>query len=371
MECTTTRAARDPRDKSWRADIRDSARRICGGPNRTCLSRHGFGSNRGGYPRATGTAEILSRQRRGASGSERTLSCRHGQRQVTFVRRRGSAKPDALRPHSPAPLIGLLHPRAHTGRPRSSSETVREPTCQGARRRCLRPGFTSNCVQVLFNRVIRHPTTKTRREFFDRSVKISPLQRFRRSLGLNSTRRASIEQARHTHAFAAYAATGSTFCSSFRQFMACAGFPARVIARYALDVRQSRLGWRVRAFSTKVVGVPQQNGEIVYWHREMPPRDSEPIGDHTIEATSARVSGTLAHRDDLWEVCYQQLMESARSRLKQEITRLGGDYAHVMKERIEPRHDDRTGEAWMYGCFDYELYRRTSRPISPAVSPNR
>lgn len=100
---------------------------------------------------------------------------------------------------------------------------------------------------------------------------------------------------------------------------------------------------------------------MVYWHRQMPPRDADPIGDHTIEATSARVPGTLAHRDELWDRCYRELMERARLRLEQEIVRLGGDYAHVSSEQITPRHDDTTGETWMYGRFDYELYRRPSQ----------
>ena len=96
----------------------------------------------------------------------------------------------------------------------------------------------------------------------------------------------------------------------------------------------------------------------VYWHRELPPAYAELIGDHTLEATSGRVPGTFAHRDDLWDCCYQDLMDCARLRLVQEIDRLGGDYAHVSGEHIEPRHDDRTGEAWMHGRFDYQLYRR-------------
>ena len=100
------------------------------------------------------------------------------------------------------------------------------------------------------------------------------------------------------------------------------------------------------------------DGEMVYWHRHLPPPDAEAIGDHTIEVTSARVPGTLSHRDDLWTRCYQELMERVNGRLAQEIARLGGDYAHILRETIAPRHDDRTGEAWMYGRFDYELYRR-------------
>jgi hypothetical protein len=47
-------------------------------------------------------------------------------------------------------------------------------------------------------------------------------------------------------------------------------------------------------------------------------------------------------------------------RLEQEVTRLGGHYAHVFDEEIDSRHDDAKGEAWLYGLFAYELYRRPS-----------
>ena len=104
--------------------------------------------------------------------------------------------------------------------------------------------------------------------------------------------------------------------------------------------------------------------KIIYWHRELPPLDAEPLGTHVLEATSGRVPGTLAHRDELWNRCYRELMEHARARLEQEIARLGGDCAHVLHETVEPRHDERTGEAWMYGVFEYELYRRRK----PAVA---
>jgi hypothetical protein len=70
------------------------------------------------------------------------------------------------------------------------------------------------------------------------------------------------------------------------------------------------------------------------------------------------VPGTLAHRDDMWDRCYRDLMARATERLEQEIARLGGDCAHVVTEHIQPPHDERTGEAWMYGWFEYELYRR-------------
>ena len=42
------------------------------------------------------------------------------------------------------------------------------------------------------------------------------------------------------------------------------------------------------------------NTKVVYWHREFPPLEAEAIGEHTIEATSCRVPGTIAQRDDLW-----------------------------------------------------------------------
>lgn len=110
-----------------------------------------------------------------------------------------------------------------------------------------------------------------------------------------------------------------------------------------------------------------RSAKIVFWHRELPPRDAEPIGEHTIEATSARVPGTLDRRSDLWDRCYKELLDAAYRRLEQEIARLGGACARVTNEHIEPRHDDRTGEAWMYGRFDYTLYRRQVAAAADAV----
>jgi hypothetical protein len=98
----------------------------------------------------------------------------------------------------------------------------------------------------------------------------------------------------------------------------------------------------------------------VYWHRELPPVAAELIADHAVEATSGRVVGTLSHRDELWQRCYDELMASAHVRLMQEIARLGGHYAHVHDEFIHTRHDDATGEAWLHGRFSYMLYRRPS-----------
>jgi hypothetical protein len=96
----------------------------------------------------------------------------------------------------------------------------------------------------------------------------------------------------------------------------------------------------------------------IYWHRELPPLTADVMGEHTIEASSARVPGTLAHRDELWEASYRGLMDQTRIRLEQEVARLGGHYAHVLGEVVDARHDEAKGEAWLQGRFTYMLYRR-------------
>lgn len=96
---------------------------------------------------------------------------------------------------------------------------------------------------------------------------------------------------------------------------------------------------------------------IVYWHSELPPLNAEPLGEHVLEAASHRVPGTLSHRDELWEQCYDDLMARTRQRLKQEVLRLGGNYAHVLSESVDSRHDGATNEAWLNGRFAYVLYR--------------
>jgi hypothetical protein len=99
---------------------------------------------------------------------------------------------------------------------------------------------------------------------------------------------------------------------------------------------------------------------IIYWHRELPPFDAEAMGEHVVEAASGRVPGTLAHRDELWSQCYEDLMAQVRIRLEQEVARLGGSYAHVLNESVDSKHDDISGEAWLHGRFTYMLYRQAS-----------
>jgi hypothetical protein len=103
------------------------------------------------------------------------------------------------------------------------------------------------------------------------------------------------------------------------------------------------------------------DGKIVYWHHELPPFGADAIGEHSVEAVSNRVPGTLAHRDELWTQCYDDLMAQVRARLSQEIARLGGDYAHVLSESVDSKHDIATGEAWLHGRMSYMLYRKPQR----------
>ena len=96
---------------------------------------------------------------------------------------------------------------------------------------------------------------------------------------------------------------------------------------------------------------------IIYWHRDLPPLAAEAIGEHTLEATSSRVPGTIAHRDELWDRCQADLMARTCARLEQEVARLGGHYAHVLDESLDTGRDQATGEAWLHGRFTYMLYR--------------
>ena len=97
--------------------------------------------------------------------------------------------------------------------------------------------------------------------------------------------------------------------------------------------------------------------KIVYWHRELPPYNAEPIGEHAIEIASKRVPGTLAHRDEVWNQCYEDVMDRVQNRLEQEVVRLRGNYAHVLAESVDSKHDDVTGEVWLHARFTYMLYR--------------
>ena len=97
--------------------------------------------------------------------------------------------------------------------------------------------------------------------------------------------------------------------------------------------------------------------QMVFWHRELPPMQADPVGELTVEADSIRIPGTLDHRNELWDRCQTDLMSRAGYRLEQEVTRLDGRYARVFDEHIEPKRDVTTGEAWLHGRFTFTMYR--------------
>jgi hypothetical protein len=117
-------------------------------------------------------------------------------------------------------------------------------------------------------------------------------------------------------------------------------------------------GDTMEPFPHRRAGVAQNSTpRIVYWHRELPPIEAELMSEHTLESDSGRVPGTIAHRQEIWDQCYEHLMANTEDRLIQEVHRLGGRFAHVHDEAVEPRRDDATGEAWLHGRFSYMLYR--------------
>ncbi|HUK33965.1 MAG TPA: hypothetical protein VLV86_08660 [Vicinamibacterales bacterium] len=94
----------------------------------------------------------------------------------------------------------------------------------------------------------------------------------------------------------------------------------------------------------------------VYWHRELPPLELVAVGEHSLEADSARVGGTLARRE-VWDRCASDLAEHVEFRLSQEAARLGGGCAHVLDEHVDVKHDPVRDEAWLHGRYTYMLYR--------------
>lgn len=105
--------------------------------------------------------------------------------------------------------------------------------------------------------------------------------------------------------------------------------------------------------------------QTVFWHRDLPPLDGEVAGEHFLDATSDRVNGSLSYRDALWSQCHASLMAHAQARLEQEVHRLGGDYAHVLDEAIDARHDPVTDTAWLAGTFTYVLLKRAATGPRP------
>lgn len=52
---------------------------------------------------------------------------------------------------------------------------------------------------------------------------------------------------------------------------------------------------------------------IVYWHRDLPPLEAELVAEHTVEANSSRVQGTIAHRDEMWNRRWRDRVDISRT----------------------------------------------------------
>jgi hypothetical protein len=104
----------------------------------------------------------------------------------------------------------------------------------------------------------------------------------------------------------------------------------------------------------------------VYWHRELPPLDSELMGEYELEATTGRITGAPCRATDLWDRVYGELMANTETRLQQEIARLGGDCAHVLHESVHSRRDDAVGRP---GCTEYLPTSCTGGPAPTDHAP--
>jgi hypothetical protein len=102
---------------------------------------------------------------------------------------------------------------------------------------------------------------------------------------------------------------------------------------------------------------PELVYKTIYWHRDLPPIDAQPVGEHTVEANSPRIPGTIARRDALWDDCHRGLTAEVELRLAQEAARLGGRCAHVLDERIDTKRDRVENQTWLHGRYTYVLYR--------------
>jgi hypothetical protein len=120
-------------------------------------------------------------------------------------------------------------------------------------------------------------------------------------------------------------------------------------------IRDGAAGTAVAIKTKSELTVEEQ--PAIYWHRDLPPFDAQAIAEHVVEASSPHVPDTIAHREELWSRCAGELMSTVRERLRCEITRLGGRYAHVVDESIETRHNPGAGDVWLHGRFTYMLYR--------------
>ena len=105
---------------------------------------------------------------------------------------------------------------------------------------------------------------------------------------------------------------------------------------------------------------PHNEAISVYWHRELPPLDADLVAEHTVEARSSRVPGTLCTPRRTLGLVLPGAYDQHERPSVEEVSRLGGHYAHVHAEVISPKHDDAAGEAWLHGSFHGDALHRGS-----------
>src|SRR3954470_13413266 len=114
--------------------------------------------------------------------------------------------------------------------------------------------------------------------------------------------------------------------------------------------------------------IATEQAKTIYWRRELPPLDAEHLGRFTLEVNSRRVPDTIARRDELWNQCNDDLMVHTRERLTEEVSRLGGRYAHVLNESINTTNDAAAGEVWLHGRFTIRALSLTRITRTPSRS---
>lgn len=95
----------------------------------------------------------------------------------------------------------------------------------------------------------------------------------------------------------------------------------------------------------------------VFWHRELPPVEQEPDGEHVLEARSDAVPYRHGEDAALHRACEASLRAHAEERLVAELDRLGGSTAHVTDETIEARRDHAAGTFALLGTYTFVVYR--------------
>ncbi len=95
----------------------------------------------------------------------------------------------------------------------------------------------------------------------------------------------------------------------------------------------------------------------IFWHGDLPPLEAEMLDEHWVVARSDAVKYRFDHKTELWAQCVDSLRVNLEHRLGQEIRRLGGDYAHILDERVVPKIDHESDTYCLEGRYDYVLFR--------------